>query len=186
MIDRTGQQYGQLTVRAPAGRDKRGDMLWHCDCACGTPIIVKGGNLTSGNTKSCGCRRIAAAMTLGAVNRKHGHAAGHHHQSREYSTWIGMLQRCHYPKAVGYPYCGGRGITVCARWQGEHGFENFLADMGPRPEGKTLARIENDGSYEPSNCQWSTPKEQAANRRKKRPLAANHPLININQLRQRR
>lgn len=76
-----------------------------------------------------------------------------------------MKTRCLNPKHIGYAYYGGRGISICDRWLGEDGFENFLADMGERPAGTTLDRIDNDGDYEPGNCRWVTPKEQQANAR---------------------
>ena len=83
--------------------------------------------------------------------------------SPSWNSWKCMRDRCANPKAKDWPRYGGRGIRVCARWQGRDGFVNFLADMGPRPAGMTLDRIDNDGNYEPSNCRWATPKQQRAN-----------------------
>ena len=79
-----------------------------------------------------------------------------------------MIQRCTDPKAPRYEDWGGRGIKVCERWMGEQGFANFLADMGERPEGKSLDRKDNDGDYTPTNCRWATPLQQAANSRQRK------------------
>jgi hypothetical protein len=78
-------------------------------------------------------------------------------------TWKAMKQRCLDERSVAYEHYGGRGITICKRWRSS--FKNFLADMGERPSGKSLDRIDVDGNYEPSNCRWATPKEQVANQR---------------------
>jgi hypothetical protein len=82
--------------------------------------------------------------------------------SPTYKTWLRMKERCYNPHKDKYKYYGGRGIKVCARWSK---FENFLADMGEKPAGLTLDRVDNDGDYKPSNCRWATLKEQARNKR---------------------
>lgn len=83
-------------------------------------------------------------------------------------SWSGMFGRCDNPRHPRYSSYGGRGITICDRWRGNRGFVHFLADMGERPEGLTLDRVDNDRGYSPGNCRWATPKQQANNRRKAR------------------
>lgn len=85
-------------------------------------------------------------------------------ETRAYGSWRNMWARCRQQSTPNYPNYGGRGITVCERWQK---FENFFADMGERPESKTLDRKDPDGNYEPDNCRWATPHEQQMNRRRK-------------------
>lgn len=156
-IDMVGRVFGSLTVLSCAGWDRKGQATWHCRCACGREVTVIGTNLRSAHSKSCGCRRAAVFKAASTV---HGHTS-HTGKSSTYRSWRSMVQRCIYPKDIGYHRYGGRGITVCEQWRK---FENFLADMGERPKGKTLDRINNDGDYEPGNCRWATPKEQNANR----------------------
>jgi hypothetical protein len=111
--------------------------------------------------------RKATGQIVTAKGRKHGHAI-HGQHSREYKTWASMKSRCQNPKAQGYEDYGGRGITICDRWKGKNGFIEFLKDMGPRPAGQVIDRIDVNGNYEPSNCRWATLKESARNTRRNR------------------
>src|SRR3990170_2164292 len=105
------------------------------------------------------CANISAARKGKASWVRHGHA---NPKSPTYESWAGMLSRCRNPNQPYYHRYGGRGITVCPRW---HKFENFLEDMGERPDGLSLDRINNDGNYEPDNCHWATRQEQNMNSR---------------------
>lgn len=137
-----------------SGSDQFGSAMWRCDCECGKTITVRAGSLIRGNTRSCGCYQIAQTKQS---NTTHGGCG-----SPTYRVWHGMIQRCTNPKNISYPYYGAIGITVCERW---FRFENFLADMGERPEGTTLDRKDNLKGYVPSNCRWATSKDQSVNRR---------------------
>lgn len=94
----------------------------------------------------------------------HGDTTGGKRTS-EYKAWEAMRYRCLSPDCKAYKNYGGRGIKVCERWLGDSGFENFLADLGRKPAGSSLDRIDNNGNYEPSNCKWSSYVEQNRNRR---------------------
>ena len=153
-----GLRFGRLVVTAPAGRTKHGKPTWLCRCDCGSDHVVVGANLRSGNSQSCGCLQREEA---GARALTHGHAAGVG-VSPTYQTWTGMIQRCTNPERKHWERYGGRGISVCTEWAAS--FESFLADMGERPEGTSIDRIDGNGNYEPGNCRWATPAEQEANK----------------------
>lgn len=160
--DITGVKFGRLTAVEHVGKGsgRSRNHFWRCQCECGAMVTVNGSCLRRGVTKSCGCLQKHIAKAAGDRTRTHGMTG-----TSTYNVWVGMVQRCHNANSKDYDRYGGRGIFVCDEWQT---FSNFLADMGERPEGKSLDRIDNDKGYSPQNCRWADAKSQQRNKRNSR------------------
>jgi hypothetical protein len=154
--------------RVPDRKMRRGWSLHtavrvECQCEARTVSERLLAELKSGGTRSCSCRQREASARNGKARRLHGGTAGGKH-TPEFGVWCAMRRRCYFREDPYFESYGGRGITVCDAWC--RSFAVFLQDMGPQPaSGYSIERLDNDGHYEPGNCVWATPKQQARNRR---------------------
>ena len=173
IIDLSGQSFGRWTVleRGPSLSDHRGKThaRWLCRCECGATSTVYGRYLRNGKSKSCGCLKLEQ---LKSKLTEHGHN-NRASRSPTYHSWVAMKTRCSNPNRDSWKNYGGRGITYCSEWED---FNVFLRDMGERPHGTSLDRIDPDGNYEPANCRWATRQQQNLNTRRNRDRARDREL----------
>ena len=152
--DLSERVFHRWTVLAPAGLDKHRKQLWTCRCQCGVVREVLSNNLTRGVSKSCGCWNMEVL-----------HSRPNTALLPEYKIWSSMRSRCNCETDTNFKNYGARGIKVCEQWDS---FQKFYADMGPRPPGLSIERVDNNGDYTPKNCEWATKGAQARNKRNSR------------------
>ena len=157
-----GHRFGRLVVKSEYRRPSDNRKVWTCVCDCGNEKTAVAKDIRRGSTSSCGCLCAErSSQRIIARCLRHGHARDFK-ETRIYRVWSSMLGRCRNKNHPNWHRYGGKGITVCERW---FVFENFLEDMGERPDGLSIDRYPNNaGNYEPGNCRWATPKQQVANR----------------------
>lgn len=155
--DISNERFGRLVAISMIAKFKN-KTKWICLCDCGKIKEILLNSLTTGRTMSCGCLQKDCVVEYNSKRIPHKMI-----RTSTYGSWLAMNRRCNCENATGYKNYGGRGIKICKRWKK---FDNFYKDMGERPIGKTLDRINNNGNYKPSNCRWATYKQQSNNTRR--------------------
>lgn len=164
-----GNTYGYLIiVGVYLGKS---DYFYKCKCKCGNVVKATTSNILLNKIISCGCYFKSEEFSKVQSSSKIKHGYDSRYTSKKirlrYSAYKAMLSRCYNKNNEAYPNYGGRGIRVCKRWRGEHGFDNYLEDMGfPPAKGMSIDRKNNDEGYSPSNCRWATDSQQMKNRRR--------------------
>ncbi len=156
---KAGQKFSRLTAVAFVRRNKEHRPVWKWLCDCGKEHEAVARDVTSGDSKSCGCYNRDMTVARNKATATHGMT-----NSPEFTSWRGMIDRCRNQNCKDFSRYGERGILVCERW---NAFENFYEYMGRKPSSRhSIDRFpNNDGNYEPDNCRWATPTEQSRNRR---------------------
>lgn len=155
-VDLTGKKFGNLIVMKRINNNKRGEAVWECHCKCGNIVYTTSGSLNSGNTQGCGCKSKETAKLRSIKNHK---------DSRLYKVYHWMKQRCYDKNNKQYKNYGGRGIKICDEWLSDYTkFYDWAVNNGYE-KGLTIDRKNNNGNYEPNNCQWVTQKVNNNNRR---------------------
>jgi len=162
--DLNGQKFNRWTVLSFA-YIKEGKAWWNCKCDCGTERVIMGTSIVTGGSQSCGCARVDFATENNTTHGLSKHPV--------YSVWRHIHSRCRGYNPNDIPCYVDKGITVCERWSGPEGFVNFLKDMGERPEGTQIDRIDNSKGYSSENCRWVTCKENQRNRGTNRNITFN-------------
>jgi len=159
-----GKRFGKLVAVEETRLRKNGNIIWRCVCDCGKQTMVTANNLKNGNTKSCNClRREMMSKTM----YKHGEAEGDS-RTRLYEIWLNMKTRCYNPNNKVYKYYGGRGIKICNAWKDNYSAFRFWAILNGYQDNLTIDRIDSNGNYEPSNCQWLTKSEHGVKSNRER------------------
>ena len=156
MIDMTNKRFGMLTAVKPVRRGK-GQFWWDCVCDCGNTSCVEGSDLRSGKITSCGCKRFGKKFT----QERHGKR-----NTRLYTIWACMKDRCRNPAANNYRWYGGKGVCVCNEWDRFENFYNWAMENGYQ-DNLTIDRIDSSGNYCPDNCRWITQSENTRRAHKK-------------------
>ena len=156
LIDLTGQRFGRLVVVQRQGVNHRQQVLWECLCDCGVTTVIV--SPRRGYSRSCGCLR---REVVGKNSTTHGHFKGNNAGSPTYRSYVAAKNRCTNPQSKDWPNYGGRGIKFLF-----YSFPQWLKELGERPDGTTVDRIDNDGNYEPGNVRWATAETQVRGRKR--------------------
>jgi hypothetical protein len=169
------EKYGLLTpIEYSYSKKRNSDQFWLFKCDCGIEKIIRLYDVSRGKTNSCGCLRKKQLAERNKSNVKHGYFG-----TPTYDSWASIIERCCNTNSGNYHMYGAKGITMCQKWR--ESFEEFLKDMGERPEGFSIDRINVYGDYEPGNCRWANAKTQANNRTNNRKISFNNQILNLSE-----